>query len=266
MRKKERLVFTFFIFLVLSIIILVLSVFGKLVLPQSFLEKGVAFLPKTFFGLFQRIPFISESEQLKKLKLENLTYASKLVDQEKLKKENAALLSQFQQQDIQTLSLLPSKIVGAPGFIPGVTTPANFILDKGAKDNVEVGDSVVVKNNLIGKVSKVSSRLSKVDVITNSSVVLSAKTISGAIGVVKGGGSDKITLDNVLPSQNLKIDELVLTKGDVDIAGSGIPADLVIGKIQSIEKVPTNIFQRAEVKSLINLTKLSIVFIVILPE
>src|SRR3989344_3899833 len=246
MRKKERLVFTFFIFLVLSIIILVLSVFGKLVLPQSFLEKGVAFLPKTFFGLFQRIPFISESERLKK--------------------ENAALLSQFQQQDIQTLSLLPSKIVGAPGFIPGVTTPANFILDKGAKDNVEVGDSVVVKNNLIGKVSKVSSRLSKVDVITNSSIVLSAKTISGAIGVVKGGASDKITLDNVLPSQNLKIDELVLTKGDVDIAGSGIPADLVIGKIQSIEKVPTNIFQRAEVKSLINLTKLSIVFIVILPE
>ena len=161
---------------------------------------------------------------------------------------------------------MPSKIVGAPGFIPGVTTPANFILDKGAKDNVEVGDSVVVKNNLIGKVSKVSSRLSKVDVITNSSIVLSAKTISGAIGVVKGGASDKITLDNVLPSQNLKIDELVLTKGDVDIAGSGIPADLVIGKIQSIEKVPTNIFQRAEVKSLINLTKLSIVFIVILPE
>jgi cell shape-determining protein MreC len=64
----------------------------------------------------------------------------------------------------------------------------------------------------------------------------------------------------------LKKNELVLTKGDVDIDGTGIPADLVIGKIQSIEKVPTAIFQRAEVKSLINLTKLSVVFIVILPE
>jgi cell shape-determining protein MreC len=266
MRKKERLVFTFFIFLILSIIILVLSFFGKLAWPQSFLEKNVSFLPKTFFGFFQRIPFISESQQIKRLKLENLTYASKLVDQEKLKKENAALLSQFQQQDLQTHSLLPAQIVGAPGFIPGITTPSNFILDKGAKDNVSVGDSVVVKNNLVGKVSKVSSYLSKVDIITNSSVVLSAKTISGAIGVVKGGGGDKMTLDNVLPSQNLKINELVLTKGDVDIDGTGIPADFVIGKIQSIEKVPTAIFQRAEVKSLINFTKQSIVFIVILPD
>src|SRR3990167_6616601 len=102
MRKKERLVFTFFIFLVLSIIILVLSVFGKLVLPQSFLEKGVAFLPKTFFGLFQRIPFISESEQLKKLKQENLSYISSLIDQERLKKENAALDQQAKKYSLKS--------------------------------------------------------------------------------------------------------------------------------------------------------------------
>ena len=191
--------------------------------------------------------------------------AIKLVNQDKLQKENAAFLSQFQTQDVQTVSLLPAKIVGAPGFIPGITTPSNLILDKGAKNNVSVGDSVIVENNLVGKISKVTSYLSKVDVVTNSSVVFSAKTIGGAIGVVKGGGGDKITLDNVLTSQNLKINELVLTKGDVDIDGAGIPADLVVGKIQSIEKVPTDIFQRAEVKSLIDFTKQSIVFIVILP-
>jgi len=245
---------------------LALSILGKLIWPQSFLEKGVAFLPKTFFGFFQGLPLVSEGDRIKKLEEQNLALISSLVDQERLKKENAALLSQFQTQDVQTLSLLPSKIVGAPGFIPGITTPSNFILDKGTKDFVTVGDSVVVNNNLVGKVSKVSSHLSKVDIVTNPSVSFTARTISGTIGVVKGGGADKITLDNVLPSDNLKKNDLVLTKGDVDIDGVGIPADLVVGKIQSIEKVPTNIFQRAEVKSLINFTKQSIVFIVVGPK
>lgn len=266
MRKKERLVFTFFIFLFLSIVILVLSIFGILSWPRSILEKGVSFLPKTFFGFFQGMPFVSDSQQVKKLTQENLELASKLVSQDKLRKENSALLSQFQQQDIQTFSLLPSRIVGAPGFIPGISTPSNFILDKGLKDGVNVGDSVVIENNLVGKISKVSSYLSKVDLVTNPSVSFTAKTINGTIGVVKGGGADKITLDNVLPSESLKKGDLVLTKGDVDINGTGIPADLVVGKIQSIEKVPTAIFQRAEVKSLINFTKQAIVFIVILPE
>lgn len=265
MRKKERLVFTFFIFLFLSIVILALSIFGKLLGPQSFLEKGVSFLPKTFYEFFQGLTFVSESQQIKKLKDENLILVSKLVNQDKLQKENAALLSQFQTQDVQALSLLPAQIIGAPGFIPGVTTPSNFILDKGAKDNVKVGDSVVVKNNLVGKISKVSPYLSKVDIVTSPSVSFTAKTINGTIGVVKGAGGDKITLDNVLPSQNLEKNDLVLTKGSVDLDGTGIPADLVVGKIQSIEKVPTAIFQRAEVKSLINFTEQSIVFIVIIP-
>lgn len=265
MRKKERLVFTFFIFLSLSIIILILSFLGKLSGVSAVLERGAAFLPKTFYGLFQGLPFVSESQQIKKLKDENLILVSKLVDQDKLQKENAALLSQFQTQEPKSLKLLPSQIVGAPGFIPGVTTPLNFILDKGAKDNVGVGDSVVVNNNLVGKVSKVSFHLSKVDIVTNSSVAFSAKTSSGAIGVVKGGGGDKITLDNVLPSEILSIGDLVMTKGDINVNGKGTPPDLVVGKIQSIEKVPTAIFQKAEAKSLINFTKLSTVFIVILP-
>ena len=262
MQKRSIFFPIFFLFFILSLAIFGLSFLGKLAEPQSFLEIGVSFLPKTFFGFFQGLPFISESREIKKLKDENLALVSKLVDQEKLQKENAALLSQFQTQEPKVYNLLPSKIVGAPGFIPGVTTPSNLILDKGEKDNVRVGDSVVLKNNLVGKISKISSYLSKVDLVTNSSFVFPAKTINGAIGVVRGGGGDKITLDNVLPSQNLKKNELVLTKGNVNIDGIGIPGDLVVGKIQSIEKVPTAIFQRAAVKSLINFTKLSIVFVV----
>lgn len=262
MQKRSNFFPIFFLFLLISIIILGLSIFGKLAEPQSFIEKGISLLPKTFFGFFQGLPFVSESKQIKKLKDENLSLANKLVDQEKLKKENVALLSQFQTREPKSYNLLPAKIVGAPGFIPGVTPPSTLILDKGAKDNVGVGDSVVLKNNLIGKIVKTSSYLAKVDLVTHTSSSFTAKTLNGALGVIRGSGGDRMTLDNVLPSQNLKIDDLILTKGDVNMDGSGIPPDIIVGKIESIEKIPVAIFQKAEVKSLVDFTKLSAVFVV----
>lgn len=228
-----------------------------------FLEKTTSFVPKTVYGLFQTPPFVYEGKEIERLKRENLELVSKLVDQKKLEEENAALLSQFQTQDVRVDNLLPARIVGAPGFIPGVTTPPNLIVDKGEKDNVKVGQSVVFKNNLIGKVIKVSYYLSKVELVTNTSFAFPIETENGASGIVRGRGEDKMTLDNVLPSENLKIGDLVLTKGDMNIEGIGIPRNLIVGKIQSIEKVPTAIFQKAEVKSLIDFNKLLIVFILL---
>lgn len=262
MQKKSNFFPVFFIFLILAVVILVLSLLGKVSHVSSFLEKGTAFLPKLTYGFFQGLPFVSEGERIKRLKSENLELVAKLVEQEKLRKENAALLSQFQTSEPRAYDLLPSAIVGSRGFIPGVTTPSSLILDRGEKDFVAAGDSVVLKNNLIGKVSQVSSYLAKVDLVTNTSVAFPAKTVKGALGVVKGGGGDKMTLDNILPSENIKVGDLVLTKGNVNMDGMGIPPDLIVGKIQSIEKIPTALFQRAEVKSLIDFTKLSTVFII----
>ncbi len=266
MQKRSNFFPIFFLFLFLSIIILGLSIFGKLVAPQSFIEKGTSLLPKAFFGFFQGLPFVSEGKRIKELKEENLKLASKLVDQERLKKENAALLSQFQTKEPKSYNLMPAQIVGAPGFIPGVTTPLNLILDKGRRDDVGVGDSVVLKNNLIGKIVKTSSYLSKVDLVTRASLSFTAKTLNGALGVIRGSGGDRMTLNNVLPSQNLKIGDLVLTKGDVNMDGVGIQPDLIVGKIESIEKIPVAIFQKAEVQSFIDLNRLSIVFIVVQPN
>lgn len=261
MRKREQFFIVFFIFLFLSLAILGLSLSGNLRFFSSVLEKIASPIQGLTYGFFQRLPFGLEDQAVKKQKEVNMLLTTKLVDEQKLQKENAALLDQFQTAKPRSSNLLPARIVGALDFIPGVTTPSSFILDKGKKDNVNVGYAVVFKNNLVGSIVKVSSYLSKVDLVTNVSSSFTAKTINGALGVIKGSGRG-MTLDNVLLSENIKPQEIVLTSGDINLNGTGYPPDLIVGKIQSIDKNPSSLFQRAKLESLINFPKLSTVFIV----
>jgi len=157
---------------------------------------------------------------------------------------------------------LPSNVVGAPGFIPGLSVPFNLIIDKGSKDNVKVGMGVVVGNNLVGKIVQTSFFLSKVSLVTDPSLSLSSKTTSNAAGVIKGVEGGKMVLDNVILSESLKNGDFVLTNGDINLDGVGLPPDIIIGKIISIEKNPSALFQKAKVESLLNFTKLSKVFVV----
>ncbi|HZJ18567.1 MAG TPA: rod shape-determining protein MreC, partial [Patescibacteria group bacterium] len=70
-------------------------------------------------------------------------------------------------------------------------------------------------------------------------------------------------LDNVLLSENLKKGDIILTKGDIDQEENGYPPDLIIGKIISVDKSPSALFQKADVVSLVDLSKLTTVFIIV---
>ncbi|MBI4096582.1 MAG: rod shape-determining protein MreC [Candidatus Levybacteria bacterium] len=260
MKRREGFLPAFFAVAFLSIVILVLSLSGKLKF-LSFLEKPAAGIQSLSYNLFQKLPFVSQDSRIKKLQDENLGLLSRLAAFEKLKKENAALSDQFQTFYPSSVKLLKANVIGAPGFIPGVSFPNIFILNKGSTDNVRAGQAVVVKNNLVGTVVRVSENLSKVNTVNNSSSFFTAKTQSGAVGVVNGGTN--ITLNNVLLSENLKKGELVLTKGDIDFEGVYAPPDLVIGKIASVEKSASDLFQKAKVESSVDFSKLSTVFVYI---
>jgi len=260
MKRKTSFLPTFLVVFFLCIIILAFSLSGKLKF-LSFLEKPTIAMQSLSYNLFQKLPFMSEDLKIKRLKDENLELLSRVADLEKLKKENAALSDQFQTAYPQSLQLLPARIIGTPSFIPGVSNPSVFILDKGVKDHIKKGFAVVIKDNLVGVISQVSENLSKVDSVNNSSFSFTAKTQNGAAGVVKGGGN--LTINNVLLSESIKEEELVLTKGDMGQNGIGIPPDLVVGKIKSVEKNPSDLFQKAEIESLVNFVNLSTVFVYI---
>lgn len=259
MKRKENFLSAFFVVFFLCVLILILTLTGVFKPLSSFLEKEVSSVQLATFRFFQRWPFVSESAKIKELKDKNLELLAKISDYEKIKKENQALSDQFQTTYPQSTQLLEANVIGTASFVPGVSVPNTLTIDKGVKNNLKAGMAVVFKDNLVGIISKVSENLSEISTISNPSVSFTAKTENGIAGIIKR--EEGLTLDNILLSENLREEGLVLTKGDIDINGIGIPPDLIVGKIISIEKKSSELFQKAKVESFVDFVGLSTVFI-----
>ena len=176
--------------------------------------------------------------------------------------DNKALRDQFAASYPKSQQLIEVHVISSPSFIPGVTFVENMIVDKGQKDGLKTGMAVVYKDNLVGKIQEVSDNTSKIMLITNSSFSVISQTLqTRAQGVVKGQGGGEMILDNVILSQQLSQNDFVLTKGEGDLSSEIMPS-LVIGKIVSVNKNPSDLFQVAKVKSLLDFSHLSTVFIV----
>jgi rod shape-determining protein MreC len=248
--EKKNYSSVFSIIIAVCILLLILWKVGALDFVSGLVLRIAS--PVTGFG----ISHISGSKNLDLLKI------SKDLDFIKLQKDNQALRDQFAVSSPIPSSLLPAKIIGSPTFIPTITLPDFFILDKGERDGVRRGDGVVFGNNLVGQISDTNSFSSKVILSVNKSTSLTGKLPSGAVGVVKGVGED-LEIDNVLASESLDRDMVVLTKGSENLSGVGIPPDLIIGKIISVNHDPSALFQKAKIQSLVDFTKIDMVFIVV---
>lgn len=192
------------------------------------------------------------------------TFLQKVTNEKKLQDENIALRDQFQTQSPSSKTLLPAVIIGAPGFIPNVSFPEYLVLDKGSNDNVHMGSVVVYKNIALGKIAQVSPTSSQVSLISNKSSSFPIKTVTtNALGVARGQANSDMTIDNVLLSDTLKKDDMVVTYGDVDMHGNGYPPDLLVGKIATVEKNPSALFQKASLQNIIDITKLTTVFVMV---
>lgn len=269
--KRKNIFPAFLTFLILSILFLSISNSSPVKKTGGLFEIVFSGFGRTMIGITGI--FHKESTSLsQKLEKENKVLVGKFVNFKKLEEDNRALRDQFQTTNSDILlssqDLLVASVVGAPSFIPQITKPENFILDKGRRDNVKVGQGVIYQNNVVGKVVKVSENRSVVNLATSVDFSISAKTFpmtSGKVsfGVIKGIGEGEMTLDNVLLSEELSKEDIVVTFGDLDSDGIGFPPNLIIGKITSIQKKPSALFQTANVKSLLDFSYLPIVFIII---
>lgn len=262
MQKRKNFLGIFLGFIILSLI--VFAIFQiPLFKPVTSLVQGI-FSPvqKITHNIFLDITNIGRNKELESLKSQNLSLIKRLAYENKLAEDNKALRDQFETTNIKSQTLIPVNVVGSPGFIPGVSVPENLIIDRGEADGIKIGDAIIYKDNLVGKVTKTTTYLSVVTLISSQTLSFTAKTVkTETLGVLKGEGGGDMILDNVLLSDKLSVNDVIVTKGDLNEKGQGFPPDLVVGKISSVSKNPSDLFQKAEVKSFIDFSKINMVFV-----
>jgi len=249
MKRVKAVTPIFLILLILSIFILFFS--------QNPLNAGLQTITlpiqQWIFGLSATpTGTLTPGQQLQQ---ENNQLRTELAQMQEIKKDNQALNDQFQTATPAPKKLLPAGVIGVQ---------QNYLLiDKGSSDGIKLGDVIVVKNNLIGRIAKITAHVSQVVLLNDPSISFTATSAkTSANGVVRSIDGGTVIFTNVVLSDKLEKNDIILTKGDRDVQGHGYPPKLIVGKITSIDKQASSLFQAAKIQSLVNVSNLRMVFVI----
>jgi rod shape-determining protein MreC len=260
MDKRSNLISTFFFFIVLSGVMYAVSQTPIGMGTRGIVEVALSPMRDGALTIFAKSSGKPSGLQL--LQDENSALRLKLVTYQNQAREIQALRDQFAVTTVNPQTLLPAKIVGRRTIVPGFSLPDQMIINRGKSDRVQKGNVVIYKDFFLGQVTSVSEHTSIVDMSYRKGFFTSASVAdSGAPGIIKGQGQGEMLLDNVILSDTLRLQSNVLTKGAVDESGKGVPPGLLIGKIISIDKKPSALFQTAKVSLALDIARLDNVFI-----
>jgi len=249
MRSNQLVVL--FIFLVISVLIFLFR--------DSFVISPVTSFFQKSFSNARAFVFNTSVDDEKKLSEENRKLKEKLSEMEILIRENIALKSQFEEGISSEYRLIPAKIVGYKGR--GVN--AFFIINLGSEQGVENGMAVIVGKTLIGTIYKTSQNISEVRTVLHPEFSTLVKyPTTNARGIIRGYTSFMV-MENVLITDTLEKDGIVLTMGEVNNDNIGIPSDFSVGKIDSVERIETASFQTAQIEPLVDYSQISNVFVIL---
>ena len=177
-----------------------------------------------------------------------------------LESENETLrqLLQFTQAN-PTYSYRAAEVVG---HVIG-QDPSNFlryiIIDVGVGDGVTKGMPVITDRGLVGRIVEVSSRSSKVLLITDASSSVNALIQSSrATGIVEGKADGGLVMKYIPQPVTVNVGDIILTSG----LGATFPKRLVIGQLTAVHKQDIELFQQAEIKPTVDFDRLEIVLVV----
>lgn len=257
--RQQSFLPVFFLFLFLSFMVFFLSQ-KNLLFGSGILGNGLFAIQGVVYSTIHILP--QKQSDLDKLRQENTQLKVAVTQLKTVEDDNKALRDQFQTTSIPSQNLLPAAIIGEPGFFPGISLPESVVIDKGNKDGVNKGDITVVKNIVIGQIFQITNHASLVTLITNTASSITAQAQqTGALGIVKGMGNGQLVLDNVALSDQLKVGDTVVTSPGQNPQGIGFSPGLLLGEITSIEKKPSSLFQKAYLKTFLQIEKVRLVFI-----
>lgn len=191
----------------------------------------------------------NKEQESKILQLTNQLSAMK-----ELANENEQLRAQLDFNKKLNLDLTAARVVASDG-----TSLRKYItIDRGNSSGVKPGMAVVSSGVLVGTIDRVEEFSSVVFLATDPEFRLRGLGQDGrAQGIVRGQLGQGYLFDKVTQAESISQGELVVT------AGSGlVPKGILIGEIEAVQKSDNAVFQSAQLKPLVNLSSIEVVFIV----
>lgn len=134
-----------------------------------------------------------------------------------------------------------------------------FIIDRGKNDGIEVNDSIISFEGLIGNVSEVYINTSKVSIILNIKTNVSILNFrTRIVGILNGNGKGNLSVNYYDRLDAVVAGDLIITSGLGGVYPKGIP----VGSVTKAIKDQTGVFQKLEVKSKVNFYKLENVLVI----
>ncbi|MFI3325037.1 MAG: rod shape-determining protein MreC [Clostridia bacterium] len=194
------------------------------------------------------------------LESENAQLTEQLVDYYNIKTENLQYQSMLNILDEYTnLELVASSVTAKDSTDPF----DGFTIDVGYNDGVNLNDSVITEQGLVGIISEVDANYSKVTTILSEDVSVGAcaKELgeSGVIaGYAEGAINSYVKLNYLTVDTNIKQGDLITTSGTSEIFAE----DLVIGTVISVNSSLEDVSFYAIVETNVDMENLTYVYVV----
>ncbi len=268
MKRLQDRPLLFLLLLSLTIVGLVLHETGNIQAVENLILKPVTpiqnHLSVLVGDLSELVQTFRDLQELRRRNEELQSLADSLMIEnvrlKELESENETLrqLLQFTQAN-PTYSYKGAEVVG---HIIG-QDPSNLlrsiIIDVGTDDGVAKGMPVVTDRGLVGRIVEVSSKSSKVLLITDvSSSVNALIQSSRATGIVEGKADGGLVMKYIPQPVTVNVGDIILTSG----LGATFPKRLVIGQVIAVHKRDIEMFQQADVKPTVDFDRLEVVLVI----
>lgn len=137
-----------------------------------------------------------------------------------------------------------------------------IIIDKGAVEGIKVGDPVVARNGIfVGLITKANNTTAAVRLINDnqSKVAVTLLNKDKSIGVLEGGFGISLKMRFIPRNEIISVGDKVISSG----LESSIPYGLSIGTVSVIENEAYKPFQEAVIDPSIDLSKLTVLGVLI---
>ncbi|RMF80622.1 MAG: rod shape-determining protein MreC [Chloroflexi bacterium] len=263
-RIRSNPITFFFASVILTLLLLVGSITGVLTPVEHIIAFPLNFVSGIFNGVTldgtQTLTDLSEIQSLRQrnadLEEALALFQAELVELREIASDYNRLADLLEYTRIASnQEFLAADVIGRDqsGFL------RTIIINKGARDSLQVGMPVVTRQGLVGRIMDVSANASRVLLITDQSSAISARLqTSRAEGTVVGQLSGNLRMTFIPLSETIQEGDLVITSG----LGGNFPPDIVIGQVTSRRQLEFELFQEAEVRSLNNFNTLEIVLVI----